>query len=209
MKTFSRFMLTAFIVSLCTSLANAAVITTTFVSNNEGDGNMFDVATSVNNVRITNLSVHTFAETGTQTLYLYTRTGTFLGNESSSAGWTLHDTVVVNNAATPVNMDILDFDLGANSISGFYVVGDLSNSSLRYTNGGFSVADADLTLSGGVGISFRGGNHFSPAAGTVFSPRTWNGSITYDVLAVPEPSSAALILGALGLLVVGRRITRH
>lgn len=202
MTIFRRLILAAATLVLCTSLANAATITTTFVSDNIGNGNMFDVTTAGNAVRITSLSVHSQLDAGTQTVSLYTRAGSYAGNELLSVGWDLRASILVNNAATPILMDVTDFELAANTTTGFYVVG---TGWIAYTDGVFSLTDGDLTLSGGVGIANRNGPHFLNDQGTVFSPRTWNGSITYTVLSVPEPSSAMLLVSALGVLAAARR----
>lgn len=190
---------------LAVSLSSTAVagsITTTFSSNNTGDGNMFDVVTSGNALSITSLDVHTSPSSGQQTIYLYTRLGSYVGNENSSAGWTLMGSGLVNNApqGTPVAFDVPDFTLAPNSTFGFYVVGDISNNSLRYTNSSFDISNADLQVVGGVGIAFRGGNHFT--ADGVFSPREWNGTIYYSV---PEPGSFLLSLAGLAAVFVLRR----
>lgn len=174
------------------SSAHAIPITTLFAANNEGDGNMFDVETFGNSVLIQSLEINTFGSAGTQTIYLYTRSGTYDGFQNIAAGWTLRDTVVVTNAPgdTPVLFDVADFGLAAGATTGFFVVGDISNASLAYTNGSGVFTDANLQIRSGLngGLAFGGGNHFG---NTVFSPRIWNGTINYSV--VPEPTTMALI----------------
>jgi hypothetical protein len=157
------------------------VITTTFAADTFGDGNLFDLTTGSRSLVIESLDVNPFPTSGPLTLYLYTRSGTFAGNEFSPAGWTLRGSAPINGAPgnLPVNFDIADFVFDAASIHGFHVVGDISKGTLDYTNGLFSVSNTDLTLSGGVGNSFCGGDHVLNSSSTVFSTRTWTGlSIT-------------------------------
>ena len=76
-----------------------------------------------------------------------------------------------------------------------------------YTNTGqngalASYSNLDLTLTFGTATNV-------PFTGGVFNPRTWNGTINYDVQAVPLPAAVWLFLTALGGLgLFGRRRRR-
>ncbi|MFT6992556.1 MAG: hypothetical protein ACJASL_004556 [Paraglaciecola sp.] len=179
--------------------ANAGLITTTFAGGNEGDGNMFDVEIFDSSIMINSFYINTFPSVGTQFIYLYTRSGTYDGFQNNGLGWNLMGSAIVNNASgnTPVLFDIGDFLLQSNSITGFFITGDISNGSLAYSDGSMTVNDSYMEIRSGLrgGISFAGGNHF---AGTVYTPRTWNGTINYTN--VPEPSTLAIFaLGLMGL----------
>ena len=181
--------------------AHAAMLTTTFASDNSFTGNMFDVTTAGNALNITGFDVN--LEPGVSPISVYYRTGTYVGNETSSAGWTLAGTVSVTsllaNTATFVNTP--DFVIPSSAVTGFYVTINTNvNASpyMRYTNGSNTYSNADLTITTGIG---EGGLFGSLG---VFNPRTWNGTIHYDVApANPVPAPAGLLLGLTGLPIFG------
>lgn len=186
--------------------ANALSITTTFAGSNSFAGNMFDVTTFGNALDITALDVN--INPGTTNISVYTRPGTYVGFTDNSAGWTLQGTVNVTSAGAgnATFVDIADFTLAANSLTGFYVTNsDYSSNaiSMNYTNGSNTYSNADLQLGLGIGKAdpdFTGGT---------FSPRTWNGTIYYTLnnAAVPEPATLALF--TVGLAGFGVRRVRH
>jgi hypothetical protein len=103
--------------------------------------------------------------------------------------------------------------LDANTLYGLSLVMPLT---VRhdYTNGSGCVAygsggncefsNADLTLNLGAATN-------APFGTSVFNPRTWNGSITYDLKAsVPEPGTVLLMsLGLAGLGFAKRRLPHN
>ncbi|AFY74035.1 hypothetical protein Syn7502_02009 [Synechococcus sp. PCC 7502] len=90
--------------------------------------------------------------------------------------------------------------LHANSVTGIYVTFSQGNR-LAYTNGTNTYSNADLQLDLGVGKAY-------PFSDT-FTPRTWNGTIIYDVAtAVPFEFSPALGLGVLGGLFAAKKLTK-
>ena len=191
--------------------ASAGVITTTFLGTNGRAGNMFDLQVRSSSLLLTGIDVNLSVAGSTGNLVsLYTRLGSYVGFDSNAAGWTLRDSVSVTSAGTgnATFVNLSDFILDADKLYGVYVT--LSNyvansTSMRYTNGSNSYANADLSLTLGIG---RGEPDFT---GLVFSPRTWNGSIYYDLAttSVPEPGSLALaglaLLAGLGLSQRARR----
>jgi hypothetical protein len=185
------------------------LIDTTFSGNNEFFGNMFDVTTFGKSLNVTafNVNVESDANAAAVGVSVYTRPGSYVGHDSSSAGWTLVGTAFVTsqgiNQATFVDMP--DFSLAASTVTGFYVT--VVNTAafpypapfMHYTDGANTFANADvrLDLGEGVGPLFQGlGNG---------SPRTWNGTIFYT--AVPEPTSCVLL--GIGLLLPAGRVLRR
>lgn len=173
--------------------AQAASITTTFVSTTgaSSGGNMFDITTFGNALNVTSLEVNVDT-TGTFNLDVYTKSGTYVGSQTNSGAWTLVSSATGITGQGQDNrtfVDIPDFTLAANSVTGIYVA---TNTTIRYTSGANTFSNGDLQLDLGAGIGGLFGN--------VFTPRTWNGTITYDVQAsatTPEPATL------LGLMVFG------
>lgn len=173
-----------FAIGICAAtaqLATAGSLTTTFATNNGFAGNMFDVVGLLGDLTITGLDVNLDNLGASANLDVYTRTGTFVGNTGSSAGWTLVSSTSVTSAGAdnPTFVDVSDFVIpGGNETTGFYVfLSDYPNASMLYTNGvgvGTVVAsNSDLQILDGVGTS----DILFP--GFVFTPRTWNGTIYY------------------------------
>lgn len=187
--------------ALSPDAARAGMITTTFASNNAYTGNMFDVTTSGNALTITGFDVNLDSVGTLIPISVYYRSGTYVGNETSSAGWILAGTVNVISQGTDnmtfVNM--ADFGIAGSSVTGLYVTVNVNSPPyMYYTNGSNTYSNADLTINTGVGL----GGLFGSLG--VFNPRTWNGTIHYDLAptnAVPAP--AGLLLGLTGLPLVG------
>jgi hypothetical protein len=181
--------------------SHAGSITTTFAHNNFLNGNMFDLTTFGNSLLITGLDINVaFLDAG-DTLQVYLKTGTYVGSETNSSAWSLVSSTPVNSANatdTPTFVDVTDFSLQANTTYGLYVT--LPSGFLAYTNGANTFSNADLQLDLGVGKEY-------PFAST-FSPRTWNGTVYYDVQqTVPENDTVfgLLTIGALGAGLVLKR----
>jgi hypothetical protein len=189
--------------------ANANVITTLFVSNNEGDlggGVYFDATVGANDIMVTSFYVNTFLAVGASFGFqAWTHTGTYVGTTGSTAGWTM----VTNGAGISQGLDVPSGVLintpfvltsGVNAIA--LTLSDTGQTSAahRYTNGdgtnqNYSNADVALSLGAASNVFL---------SGTPFSPRVWNGTITYVV--VPEPGTfIALGIGLAGLAMLRRR----
>lgn len=208
--------------SLVTSVAVAqSPLTTTFVSNNQFAGNMFDLrATNPNGLMVTSFDINLATSTVPATIEIWWRTGTFVGNHTSSAGWTLlgTDTVVSNGQDIPTPVNIGGLNLPFNQTIGMFVfVSDWTANpppngapALRYTNINPALpmySNADLEFTGGIG---RGnsvaGDPFASSVfgtpGSTTSGRIWNGNVHY--VEIPAPGAAAL-LGLGGLVAIRRR----
>ena len=176
----------------------AGIVTTTFAGGNGYHGNMFDATVFGNNLVVTGLEIHT-AGTGTQDLFVYTKSGSYAGFETTAAAWTLvsTNTFTGNGGGIPTLVDVTDFLLPANSVTGIYVTLDPADTAtyLIYTNGTNTYSNSDLQLDLGIGLGGLFGDE------GVFSNRTWNGSIQYEPTAVPEPSSIGMF--GIGACVAG------
>ena len=158
----------------------AACLTTTFAAGNGQSGNMFDL-TSVNDITIQCFDVHSSALVGTAVtfeVYAVTAGGTFVGNETNAAAWTLLATVsgISNGPGAPTPLGLgLGFQMPAGTTQGFYVTGN--GSGVSYTNGtaqgALFASDANLQFFEGIGVPY--------AFGAGFSPRVFNGVICYDL----------------------------
>ena len=181
-----------------TTASHADSLTTLFAGPNGAAGNMFDLTATQN------LTINSFAinlTTGTiANVAVYFKAGTFVGFESAAASWTLVGTqngVVSNGSDVPTPLDVPDFSLSAGQTYGLYVV-TTDTTDINYTNGANVFNNANLSFSGGIGKTY-GTNGFD---GDTFSPRTWNGTVNYTLsaVAVPEASTFALALPALGMV---------
>ena len=166
-----------------TTASHADSLTTLVASDNAADGNMFDLTATQN------LTINSFAinlTTGTiANVAVYFKAGTFVGFESAAASWTL---VGTQNGVS------------AGQTYGLYIVttNNAGTNVFRYTDGANVFNNANLSFSGGVGKTY-GTNGFN---GSTVTPRTWNGTVNYTLgaVAVPEASTFALALPALGMV---------
>lgn len=179
------------------STSNAATLSTTFASTELGSSNWSNVFNlTVSNplgVQITALTVHISQSAPPRNLDVYVRPNTYVGSETNPGNWTLissgtSSTAIANGADL---IDITDFTLPQGTY-GFALVN--TNYQVQYTTGATDYNNADLVIDNGVTVT-------GPLAGGILTDKTWNGTITYNV--VPEPSIS--ILALLGSLTLARR----
>lgn len=180
----------------------AASLTTGFAGGNQAHGNVFDIQIGAADITVTALEVN--LQDGDSDMALYYRLGGYTGFISSLTGWTLWDTataLAANAPETPTPWDVVDQGFAAGQIYGIYVTTTDGND-LSYTNGttegSVLASDAALTIFEGRGVEY-------PLSDTFF-PRNWNGTMIYDVAAVPLPAALPLaLLGFGALAAVARR----
>lgn len=156
-----------------------AGLTTQFAEDNNFAGNSFDVAASQQitiagfDLNLDNIDYPEF------TIDVYYRTGTANGYESSAAGWTLLGSQVVTAAGVnvPSHADIGGLTIEAGSTIGFLIHAQEASTAplggFMYTNGGPNTySDSYLAITTYAGIS-------DFPSGSVFSPRSWNGTVYY------------------------------
>jgi hypothetical protein len=133
------------------------------------------------------------------TVDVYTRPGSYVGLDGSSAGWTLHTTVnATSNGTTtlaPLNLGSAVIPVGANATTAVYLVAVAGG--IRYN--GTNTLPPITTWENTELRMFSDVVRSAPFAGTRFQGRTFAGTIDYTP--IPEPASlGALAAGALLML---------
>jgi len=165
--------------------AGTGSLATTSAAGNGQQGAMFDVV-SAKDLRFDSVRM-SMQTTGTITVAIYYKTGTYFGFETNSGAWTLLGTDVVTN---PSNGSAVYANVGNTFIMqsgttyGIYVQMQ-SGGTLNYTNGNNTYSNADLTITTGKGVS--------GTFGGTFNPRTWNGEVFYSQTGCPGPRSAVQV----------------
>ncbi|MCF8373217.1 MAG: T9SS type A sorting domain-containing protein [Bacteroidales bacterium] len=157
---------TTYWVNASTGALEQGDITTTFANNNGSSGNMFDV-TAYTDITIDSFYVNA---SGSTTFEVWYRPGTYVGFQSSNAGWTQLGTYYVTTmgSGVPSALPIGGLEIPAGETYGLYVTG-----SVNYTNGTGTnqiYENNDMKIECGVG-----GSYFA----VTISPRVWNGTIFY------------------------------
>ncbi|MDB4286296.1 right-handed parallel beta-helix repeat-containing protein, partial [bacterium] len=161
------------------ALNNSDSLSTPFNFNNGAGGNMWDVV-ALNTVSVTSLAIDLDAGT-VPTTDIWYRPGTFVGNETNPNGdWVLLGTaanVLSAGPGVPTFIPVtFSVTIPAGQTYAFYI--QTSTNLVNYTNGttvgNVLVQNADVQILEGVGKS--AGAAF---ATSTFSPRVWNGILTY------------------------------
>ena len=157
----------------------AASLSTTFSAGNNHRGNMFDVVAN-QPIVITRFDV---SPMGTTPYEVYYREGTWVGNATSAAGWTLIQTGTLSYTGAPVPIVLsTPLSLKSNQTYGIYITSASQGVSLNYTDGtavgNVYASDAVLSISEGGGMEYA----FTNGTGAIFQPRVWNGTIYYEVV---------------------------
>ena len=163
-----------------TCIANGApkpgLLTSALGSNNQDEGNMFDVFASE---AITIVGFETHMTSDNTDYEIWTRPGTYVGFADTSAGWTRLGTATFTGlgggAFTPIPITV-NVTIAPGQRQAFYLTNHSANN--RYHNGtqvgAILESTPELTLYEGAGINF-GSTGF---AGTN-TPRAWEGKIHY------------------------------
>jgi PKD repeat protein/uncharacterized membrane protein len=150
-------------------------LTTTFAAGNGSKGNMFNIH-AVSTITIDKFDIH-LNGTLTYPVEIYYRQGGYEGHETSASDWTLLLSTSVTgkglNNPTPVTISGLTIPSG--ETYGLYI--NSPNGDLKYTNGSKTYSDYNITLQAGAGLG--------ATFGTIYTPRTWNGSVYYTSKNLP------------------------
>lgn len=190
-------------------IAPTPSLPTQFTANNQGaagSGNYFDVAVAaVDGIAVCGLHVNCNDPVGGTpiTVDVYTRPGTYVGNDLSAAGWTRvtgvgiaaprdTETYVPLPSTIYLRAGVHGMAVFVNGVGPAYM--GQGSSPLP---GATSYGNGDLTLSLGIARS-------APFAGTLFSPRIWSGRLDYRTVAQGMPGYYVFGAGCSGSLgVVG------
>ena len=151
-----------------------------------GAGNMFDVvALNSSDIEILEMDIHTGgagnATAANYTVMIYTKEGSYVGNETDADSWTLitdADGLQVMSAGpgTPTTLPIDAFApivMAKNTTLAFYVT--LTTPDINYSEGtevgSVYASNADLQILEGAGVEY-------PFA-SYTAPRVWNGALRY------------------------------
>lgn len=150
--------------------------------------------------------------TGDGVYRIYTKSGSYVGSESTLANWTVLGESTVNGAG-PASFTLGDVNatkaIGAGQSLGiaiFHVGGsgrDLGNGALGYRNGAGTFDNGTLKFTTGTVKGY--GTAADPFAVHSIAGRTWSGELEYQ--AVPEPATLAVV--GLGFAAVLRRRNRR
>ncbi len=147
---------------------------TLFSGGNSYNGNMFNVV-ALNNISVTSFDVNCAAS---GSFSVYYKTGSFVGFESSSAGWTLLSTsnVVSTGSFHPSHLNLSNsLALLTGDTVAFYI---FSSVSVTYSNGP-SPTCLDSVYSSNADLKILIGYGNAVNWGLFFTPRIWNGTIYY------------------------------
>lgn len=162
-------------------------LTTHYLGGNGCDGAMFDFIPNVN-MTLDSFAVN-IGGTANETVRVYYRAGTYLGNETNNLAWTLlgQASVTGSGAGQPTQIPIGGLTLQANQTYGIYMV--LQSSNMDYTTGTGTFTNSDATLIAGAGLCglFSGAN-----AGRVF-----NGTVYYTKEICPNPVRVPVVVSVL------------
>lgn len=144
---------------------------TTFAGGNGSSGNMFDI-TAYSTITLDSFNINGSTSGVMEVWY---RVGSYVGFNTSNAGWTLASSYSVTTAGTgnPTRLPVGGITIPAGQTYGIYIT--YVTGSIAYTNGNGTnqiYQDNNLKFEGGVG-----GGYFS----ATFNPRIWNGKIFYSV----------------------------
>lgn len=165
------------------NLGTATSLTTTMVAGNGQSGAMFDLEAISNPLQITGFKWNqTSVVNGT--IEIWTFNGTYLGNDGSSAGWTLIHSAVVSSivGTNTINLPTNKyFVIQPGQRRGVYFT--WVSGSLAYTNvpEPTTYSNTDLRI-----ITGRG-KTYPFASGSSFAGRAWNGTVMYASPGCPSP----------------------
>lgn len=166
------------------NIAAATLATTDIGGNGCSGGVMFDIDPNINLI-IDSFKAKANASASNVTVKVYTRNGTFLGNETNASAWTLHTTAVIpsTTAGNQFNIPIpTTINIAPNVLTGIYIEYDAAYSNMP-TPTLYSNADLDIIVGTGLCSSFGGTNQ----------GRAFNGKVHYRANSVCEAARVPVV----------------
>lgn len=140
----------------------------------------FNVTNSTANTLIITQVSERFSSLATGTADVYYRSGTYVGNMTSSAGWTAVGNSLpfnVTSTAVPTLMDIPDIIIPAGATYGFYIFIDRIN--CYYNGAAANVSDANIAIAAGSVVSASPTAAFT--GGTLVATASFVGNVYYQI----------------------------
>lgn len=152
-------------------------LTSHYLGGNGCDGAMFNFIPNVN-MTLDSFAVN-IGSVANETVRVYYRAGTYVGNETNNLAWTLlgQTSVTANGPGQPTRIPIGGITLQAGQTYGIYVM--LQSSNMDYTTGSATFTNTDATMVTGAGLC---GLFSSVNAGRIF-----NGTVYYTKEICPNP----------------------
>lgn len=166
------------------NITAATLATTDAGGNGCSGGVMFDIDPNINLV-IDSFKAKANSSGSNVTVKVYTRNGTFLGNETNASAWTLHTTAVIptTTAGTQFNIPIpTTISIAPNVVTGIYIEYDAAYTNMP-TPTLYSNPDLDIIVGTGLCSSFGGTN----------SGRAFNGKVHYRANSVCEAARVPVV----------------
>lgn len=151
-------------------------LSTTFAGGNGQSGNMFDVTNNLAVPIILDSIDQHIGSTGAETVEIWyvTGGGTYVGNETNAAAWTLLGTANVTAAGVgnPTHVPVGGLVIPPGQTYGLYVTVQTTNIDYTTLTANTSYTNGQITIDVGIGNSYQFGG--------TFSPRGWNGRLYYS-----------------------------
>ncbi len=162
-------------------------LTSHYNGGNGCDGAMFNFIPNVNMV-LDSFAVN-IGSTANETVRVYYRAGTYLGNETNALAWTLlgQTSVVGSGAGQPTRIPVGGITLQAGQTYGIYIM--LQSSNMDYTTGSATFANTDATMVTGAGLC--------ALFASVNAGRIFNGTVYYTKEICPNPVRVPVTVSVL------------
>ncbi|MBN1598315.1 MAG: hypothetical protein JW894_08470 [Bacteroidales bacterium] len=145
-------------------------LSTLFAHTNNSNGNMFDIIAH-QDITVDSFDIN-IIDNLQHNVEIYYKQGTYVGFENNPAAWILLGdfTVFGNGLDNPARVRAGGLSVEEGETVGIYIT--LTDGNVGYTNSGVDANNDDITIDCGVGLIYP--------FGTVYSPRSWNGTVFYS-----------------------------
>lgn len=165
------------------NLGASTSLVTTMVAGNGQSGAMFDLEAKTTPLQITGFSWNQTSAVSS-TIEIWTYNGTYLGNDASSAGWTLIHSAPVTSVVGNNTINLPPskyFMIQPGQLKGVYFT--WTSGSIAYTN----LPEPTVFQNSDLKIITGRGKSYPFASGSSFAGRAWNGTVHYNSPGCPSP----------------------